>query len=73
MGVTPKTVSRWADSGRLPFVRTTGGHRRYHRSEVDTVLRGSLDPVFGDADLLDPEADDPDARGSAAGATDLSR
>ena len=27
--VSPKTVSRWAQEGRLPFFRTLGGHRRY--------------------------------------------
>jgi excisionase family DNA binding protein len=36
--VDPKTVSRWAASGRLPFVRTPGGHRRYRRSTVEAFL-----------------------------------
>ena len=27
--VSPKTVSRWAKEGRLPFLKTLGGHRRY--------------------------------------------
>jgi excisionase family DNA binding protein len=27
--VSPKTVSRWAMEGRLPFLKTLGGHRRY--------------------------------------------
>jgi len=27
--VSPKTVTRWAKEGRLPFMRTLGGHRRY--------------------------------------------
>jgi excisionase family DNA binding protein len=27
--VSPKTVARWAQQGRLPCQRTRGGHRRY--------------------------------------------
>ena len=32
--VSPKTVSRWATEGKLPFLRTLGGHRRYPASEI---------------------------------------
>jgi excisionase family DNA binding protein len=27
--VSPKTITRWAQQGRLPYQRTLGGHRRY--------------------------------------------
>ena len=27
--VSPKTISRWAQQGLLPYQRTLGGHRRY--------------------------------------------
>jgi excisionase family DNA binding protein len=27
--VSPKTISRWARQGLLPYQRTLGGHRRY--------------------------------------------
>ena len=37
-GVDPKTVTRWADTGRLGFIRTPGGHRRFRRSEVTALL-----------------------------------
>jgi excisionase family DNA binding protein len=32
--VSPKTVSRWAKEGKLPFLRTLGGHRRYPNTEI---------------------------------------
>jgi excisionase family DNA binding protein len=33
--VDPKTVTRWARSGKLPSIKTPGGHRRYRESVVD--------------------------------------
>jgi excisionase family DNA binding protein len=38
-GVNPRTVTRWAKTGRLSSLRTLGGHRRYRLSEV-RALRG---------------------------------
>ena len=32
--VDPKTVTRWAKSGKLTSIRTLGGHRRYKESEL---------------------------------------
>jgi excisionase family DNA binding protein len=32
--VSPKTVTRWAKDGKLPFSRTLGGHRRYPEEEI---------------------------------------
>jgi excisionase family DNA binding protein len=32
--VSPKTVSRWAKEGKLPFLKTLGGHRRYPQAEI---------------------------------------
>jgi excisionase family DNA binding protein len=32
--VSPKTVSRWAKEGKLPFLKTLGGHRRYPEVEI---------------------------------------
>lgn len=37
-GVSTKTVTRWAQKGSLPSVRTPGGHRRFYRSDVDAFL-----------------------------------
>lgn len=42
--VDPKTVTRWAKSGKLSSIRTLGGHRRYRESEV----RGLLDSGTND-------------------------
>lgn len=36
--VDPKTVTRWAKAGKLTAVRTLGGHRRYHESEVMALI-----------------------------------
>jgi len=32
--VDPKTVSRWANDGKLSAYRTLGGHRRFRENEV---------------------------------------
>jgi excisionase family DNA binding protein len=32
--VSPKTVTRWAKEGKLPFLKTLGGHRRYPAPEI---------------------------------------
>lgn len=34
LGVGPTTVKRWTDEGMLPAIRTTGGHRRFKRSDL---------------------------------------
>ena len=34
LGVSPSTIRRWADAGRLTAVRTSGGHRRFLVDEV---------------------------------------
>ncbi|MCG7311540.1 BldC family transcriptional regulator [Brachybacterium halotolerans subsp. kimchii] len=39
--VDPKTVTRWAQSGKLSPLRTLGGHRRYRREEVERLLTES--------------------------------
>ena len=40
--VDPKTITRWAKSGKFPdgtVVRTPGGFRRYYREKVMQVYR----------------------------------
>lgn len=39
--VDPKTVTRWANEGRLTSVRTLGGHRRFSEAEVRALLTDS--------------------------------
>jgi excisionase family DNA binding protein len=34
---TPETVCRWSRDGRLPYMKTLGGHRRYEAAVIDGV------------------------------------
>lgn len=36
--VSPKTISRWAQQGKLPFQRTLGGHRRYSVARLQELV-----------------------------------
>ena len=40
LSVSPKTVSRWAKEGKLPFLKTLGGHRRYPEAEIRELAEG---------------------------------
>lgn len=46
--VDPKTVTRWAGTGRLARIRTPGGHSRFRKSEVQALLQG--EPAAAKAD-----------------------
>ena len=52
--VSPKTVTRWADAGRIAHAVTLGGHRRFRRDEIakiaEAMAHGGLRPSPGDAD-----------------------
>lgn len=39
-GVSPDSVRRWADSGRVEAVRTPGGHRRVNADSLTDALAG---------------------------------
>lgn len=41
--VCPATVIRWADEGRLPYLKTLGGHRRYDADAVDAIIANMED------------------------------
>jgi excisionase family DNA binding protein len=36
--VSPKTVTRWAKEGKLASRRTLGGHRRYARADIESLV-----------------------------------
>lgn len=36
--VSPKTVARWATEGKLPYVRTLGGHRRFSGPQIQELV-----------------------------------
>jgi excisionase family DNA binding protein len=38
LSVSPKTVSRWAKEGKLPFMKTLGGHRRYPAADIRRLI-----------------------------------
>ncbi len=38
LGVDTRTVARWARAGRLPALRTLGGHRRFRERDVRSHL-----------------------------------
>ena len=40
LGVTPGTLRRWSDSGRVVAFTTPGGHRRYRRAALERLLPG---------------------------------
>ncbi|GAA0783522.1 response regulator [Marinobacterium sediminicola] len=48
LGVTPRTVQLWADSGILQSWKTPGGHRRFSQSAIEAlaadIRSGSLRP-----------------------------
>ena len=47
LGVHPATVRNWADSGKLPFRRTAGKHRRFNVNDLSDYVRtqADLEPV----------------------------
>ena len=60
--VSPKTVSRWAQEGRLPYLRTLGGHRRYPDAEIRALVQTLSEPPPAGQ----PPAEDRSPRSGAA-------
>jgi len=42
LNVSPITVRFWAKEGRLNFITTPGGHRRFERTEIERFLGSKL-------------------------------
>jgi excisionase family DNA binding protein len=53
LGVSPATLRRWSDAGRLRVFTTPGGHRRFSRAALERLLPAdrSRRPTIGDAGL----------------------
>ena len=43
--VSPKTIARWAQQGRLPCQRTLGGHRRYPEPAIRELAASLVEEV----------------------------
>jgi len=43
-GVAPQTITRWANEGIIPHVRTLGGQRRYPAGDIERLLSSSWAP-----------------------------
>ncbi len=37
-GYHPKTLSRWADDGKVEFIKSPGGHRRYSVESLERIV-----------------------------------
>src|SRR5712691_13409658 len=44
LGMHPATVRLWADRNEIPSRRTSGGHRRFLRSDIEARLRQQVEP-----------------------------
>ena len=44
LGVDSRTVGRWAREGRITWITTPGGRRRYRRADVKAQIAASESP-----------------------------
>ena len=42
-GYHPKTLSRWADEGKIKYTKSPGGHRRYLLSSLEKLAADTND------------------------------
>jgi len=53
LGVSTQTVRKWSAAGRLPELRTEGGHRRYDRAVVEGLVAGRTSSFPATPDVTD--------------------
>ena len=46
LGVSVKTVRRWCRAGRLKFIVTEGGHRRFHSEYLKEYINSKTSITF---------------------------
>jgi excisionase family DNA binding protein len=47
VGVGPDTLRRWADTGKVQSYQTPGGHRRFLRSSLESMINAPRRPRYG--------------------------
>ena len=52
LGMHPATVRVWADRSEIPSRRTSGGHRRFRRADIEARLREETEPKQDPVALL---------------------
>ena len=52
--VSPKTLDRWAREGRVPYIVTLGGHRRFLLGDVLAVAEQMANPTPLDTNAKSP-------------------
>src|SRR5579859_3410594 len=52
LGMHPATVRLWADRNEIPSRRTSGGHRRFRRADIETRLQQENAPRPDPASVL---------------------
>lgn len=49
--VDPKTVTRWAQAGKIGCITAVGGHPRFRHTEIHALLNALPDPVAASSDV----------------------
>ena len=55
--VAPTTIRHWAQIGRLPFISTPGGHRRFDRNDILSLMSKPKSDVKNEFSILIIEDD----------------